>query len=155
VVGGFFESEDENPRGHPVTFRFRSRARLRKIAELIVVEVESAKKPGRIDSCFDLDSGETNGRLTPGGIFTLTGNKLKVMGDNPECGLYFVSALDPDKRFKVAAKLAVNVSSRLCGVVPVMPDGDYHIVIASQYTVGGKALKTPRLIASDFTVKVQ
>jgi hypothetical protein len=154
AVGGFFESENESPVGHPVTFRFRSRARLRKIAKSIVVEVESAKKPGRIESCFDLDSGETNGRITPGGIFTLSGSKLKVAGDDPECGVCFVSALDPDKRFKVASRLAVNVSSRLCGVVPAMPEGDYHIVIASQYTIGGIPLKTPRTIASDFKLTI-
>jgi hypothetical protein len=154
AVGGLFKSEDESPAGHPVTFRFRSRARLREIAKSVVVEVEKAKKPGRIEGCFDLDSGETNGRLTPGGIFTLSGGKLKVAGDDPECGIYFVSALDPDKRFKVASRLAVNISSRLCGVVPAMPEGDYQIVIVSQYTVGGIPLKTPRSITSDFTVKV-
>jgi hypothetical protein len=154
VVGGFFESEHESPQGHTVAFRFRSRARLRKIAKSVVVEVESAKGPGRIDSFYDLDSGETDGRVTPGGIFTLSGKKLKVTGDDPECGIYFVSALDPGKRFKVASRLAVNVSSKLCGVVPAMPAGDYHIAIVTQYTVGGIPLKTPRSIAGGFTVKV-
>ena len=154
MVPGTF-AENESVRDHPVTFRFRVRAPLRKIAKLIEVEVETAKRPGRIESCFDLDSGEVNGRITPGGIFTVTGNKLKVMGDNPECGLYFVSALDPGLRFKVTAKFALNVSTKVCGVVPAMPAGDYHIVIVTQYTVGGIALKTPRTITSAFTVGLQ
>jgi hypothetical protein len=154
VVGGFFGSEDESASGHPVTFRFRVRARLRKIAKSIEVEVVTAKRPGRIESCFDLDSGEVNGQITPGGIFTVTGSKLKVLGDNPECGLYFASALDPDRRFKVTRKFALNVSSRVCGVAPAMPAGDYHIVIVSQYTVGGTPLKTPRTTTSDFKLTI-
>jgi len=152
VVGGFFESEHESAVGHPVKFRFRVRAPLRRIADLIEIEVESAKEPGRIESFFDLDSGEVNGRITPGGIFTVAGSKLKVAGDNPECGLYFTSALDPGRRFKARAKFAVNVSARVCGVAPAMPAGDYHIVVVSQYTIGGIPLKTPRTITSDFKV---
>ena len=153
VVGGFFGSEHESARGHPVTFRFRVRGPLRRIAKLIEIVVESPTEPGRIETCFDLDSGEANGRITPGGIFTVTGSKLKVEGDNPECGLYFVSALDPARRFKARAKFAVNVSARLCGVAPPsLPEGDYHIVIVSQYTSGGIPLKTPRTITSEFTV---
>jgi len=155
VVGGFFESEYESARSHPVTFRFRIRAPFRKIAKLIEVEVENAKYPGLIDSCLDLDSGEANGRVTPGGIFSVSGSKLKVAGDDPECGLYFASALDPDLRFKAKAKFAVNSSARLCGVVPPAPPGDYRIVIVSQYTVGGIPLKTPRSISSAFTVRVE
>jgi len=154
VVGGFFESEHESARGHPVTFRFRVRAPLRKIAKLIEIEVEGAKEPGRIDNCFDLESGEVNGRITPGGIFTVTGSKLKVMGDNPECGIYFASALESGRRFKVTRKLALNVSSKVCGIVPALPAGDYHIIIVSQYTVGGIALKTPRAITSAFKLTI-
>jgi len=154
VVGGFFESEHESARGHPVTFRFRTRAPLRALAKEIEIEVESAKGPGRIESCFDLDSGEMNGRITPGGIFTVTGGKLKITGNAPDCGLYFASALDNGRRFKVTGKLAVNASSKLCGVAPPMPPGDYHIVIVSQYAVGGTPLKTPRMVVSEFTVGV-
>jgi len=88
-------------------------------------------------------------------IHVRTGSRLKVTGDNPEYGLYFASALDPGLRFKAAPKFAVNVSSRVCGVAPVLPTGDYHIVIVNQYTVGGTALKTPRTITGAFTVNVQ
>jgi hypothetical protein len=55
-----------------------------------------------------------------------------VTGDKPECGLYFVSKADPQKRFKVGRKLAWNVSTR----------------------VGGIDLKQPKTVKSGFNVEV-
>jgi hypothetical protein len=154
VVGGLFASGNEDPRRHPVRFRFRTRKPLRDIVRYIAVEVEGAADSSSIDSFIDVDSGETNECVTPGGIFTVTGRKIKVTGGSPDCGLYFVSMTDPRRYFKVSKKFAGNVSTRVSGVVPDLPAGEYRIEIKTQYTVGGIDLKKPRTIASGFSVRV-
>jgi hypothetical protein len=153
AVGGFFASENEDPRGHPVQFRFRARKPLRDLARYITVEADSTADSGCIDSFIDIDSGEVNGRVTPGGIFTVTGRKIKVTGSSRDCGLYFVSEADQRRRFKVNRKFAGNVNARVSGIVPALPAGKYHIEIRTQYTVGGIDLKQPRTVASGFAVR--
>jgi len=154
VVGGFFASEREDPGGHPVRFRFRARKPLNDIIRYISVEAEPKKGFGNIDSFIDTDSGETNGRATPGGIFFVTGKKIKVTGRG-NTGMYFVSNSDPLLRFKVSRNFAANTSARVSGIVPALPAGEYRIEIKTQYTVGGIDLKKPRTITSGFSVKVE
>jgi len=152
VVGGFFASEREDPDGHPVRFRFRARKMLNDLTRHIVVEAEPGPDFGSIASFIDFDSGETNGRATPGGIFAVTGRKIKVTGAG-DVGLYFVSKADPPSRFKAAGNFAVNTSARVSGVVPALPAGEYRIEIKTQYTVGGIDLKEPRVVAGGFCVR--
>lgn len=152
VVGGLFKSENEDPRGHPVRFRFRTRKPLGDLAQYIIVEAESGADCGLIDNFIDVDSGETNRCVTPGGIFTITGRKIKITGGSPDCGVYFVPKTG-SRRFKVTRKFAVNVSSKVSGIVPSLPAGKYRIEIKTQYTVGGINLKKPRTIISKFSVK--
>jgi len=153
VVGGFFASERENPRGHPVRFRFRTRKPLNDIVRHIAVEVDPSMDCGNIVSFIDFDSGKTNKCATPGGIFTITGRKIKITGKG-NVGLCFVSESDPLLRFKVSGKFAVNTSTRVSGVVPTLAAGKYYIEIKTQYTVGGIDLKEPKTIISGFTVNV-
>jgi len=152
VVGGLFRSENEDPGGHPVQFRFRARKPLRDLARYITVEVDAGADAGVIDSFIDTASGETNGRVTPGGIYTVTGRRIKVTGGSPDCGVYFVSESD-QRQFKVSGKLAINASGKVSGIVPPLPAGEYRIEIKTQYTIGGIDLKQPRTVASEFSVK--
>jgi hypothetical protein len=153
VVGGFFASEREDPSGHPVRFRFRARKPLNDIARNIAVDTEPGTGFGNIDSFIDTDSGETNGRVTPGGIFFITGKKIKITGRG-NTGLYFVSKPNPLLRFKAAGSFAANTSTRVSGIVPSLPAGEYRIEIKTQYTIGGIDLKEPRTVTSRFSVYV-
>jgi hypothetical protein len=152
-VGGFFERAEEPEREkHPVRFRFRTRERLRRLAEYIEIGVEQGDTAGCIERFVDADSSSVNRTVTPEGLFTLTGYKIKICGGNPDCGLYFVSTAQPSVRIKASANFAVNTSRRLIGRVPALPDGEYSLEIITQYTVGGKDLKEPRTVTSGFTL---
>jgi hypothetical protein len=156
TVGGIFESEDGEfePKKHPVSFRFRVRDPLRNLAQHIVIEVEGpADILGCIDSFTDAASGTANKTVTPGGLFSLAGRKIKVSGDNSECGVWFVSTARPPQRYKVSVALAENVSTKIIGLVPALPPGKYAVEVITQYTVGGKDLKGPRTVKSGFTLK--
>jgi hypothetical protein len=148
-VGGTFDkaTEGHDTGKHPVTFRFRTRAPLRALAEHIVVEVEGlADSSGYIDEFIDITTGAVNELLTPGGMFSVSGHKIKVEGDKPGVGVYFVSAADPSRRVKVEGHLAENTSSKLIGVIPALSAGAYTLEIVSQYSSGSNPLKEPRII---------
>ncbi|MDR1837160.1 MAG: DUF4469 domain-containing protein, partial [Treponema sp.] len=109
-VGGFFKSLNEEPdrERHPVRFRFRTRRPMRELSKYIEIEVEQADSGGCIDTFVDFDSASVNKTVTPGGLFIMTGIKLKVRGGNPECGLYFVSTEKPSVRIKASGVFSVN-----------------------------------------------
>jgi hypothetical protein len=149
-VGGTFDkvTEGHDAGKHPVTFRFRTRAPLRALAEHIVVDIEGlADSSGYIDEFVDITTGAVNETLTPGGMFSAAGHKIKVKGDNPEVGVYFVSAADPSQRVKVSGRLAENAASKLIGIIPAgLAAGAYTLEVVTQYTHGGAPLKEPRTI---------
>ncbi|MDR2194098.1 MAG: DUF4469 domain-containing protein [Treponema sp.] len=154
-VGGTFDKiiEGHNTQTHLITFRFRVREPLRALAKHIVVEVEGlADVQGYIDEFTDIRTESVNDALTPGGMFSITGHKIKVSGNNPETGIYFVSADDAGQRVKADEHLAENTASKLIGIIPALSAGKWKIEIKTQYTVGGKFLKEPRIIESGFVL---
>jgi hypothetical protein len=157
-VGGTFDKviEGHDTEKHPVSFRFRTRAPLRALAEHIVVEVEGlADVQGYIDEFTDVTTESVNDTATPGGQFSIAGHKLKVAGANPEVGLYFVPEAEAAGRVKVSGHLAENTASKLIGVIPALAAGKWQVEVKTQYTVGGTFLKEPRIIESPFTLTVQ
>jgi hypothetical protein len=156
VIGGLFESADEgfDPKEHKVGFRYRTGALLRAPAQAVVVELEGRMDTGGGITCFtDAASAMVNKRVTPDGFFTISGNKIKVKGDSPDCGVWFVSTTSPFRRYKVERALTENVSTKVIGMVPPLPAGKYVVEIKTCYTVGGIDLKQPKTIKSGFTLK--
>jgi hypothetical protein len=157
-IGGTFDkiTADQDTRKHPVQFHFRTRSPLRSLAEHIVVEVEGlANVSGYIDEFLDISTESVNDTLTPGGLFSVAGHKLKITGDKPERGMYFVSPDDASHAVKVSGPLAENTASKLIGLVPALAPGKWQVVVKTQYTVGGTVLKEPRVIESPFTLTVE
>jgi hypothetical protein len=153
VIGGLFESADEgfDPKKHTVSFRYRTGAPLRALAHEVVIELESANS--YIDCFADAESGSMNKTVTPGGFFTATGRKIKVTGESPGCGVWFVSKTRRERRYKVERALAENTSAKVIGMVPALPAGEYFVEIKTCYTVGGKDMKELRAVKSGFTVR--
>jgi hypothetical protein len=86
-VGDTFDkiTEGHDAKKHPVTFRFRTRAPLRALAEHIVVDVEGlADVTGYIDEFTDITTGEVNDALTPGG--DVRHGRTQDKGSRRRCG---------------------------------------------------------------------
>jgi hypothetical protein len=149
-VGGTFDkvTESHDAKKHPVTFHFRSRAVLRALAKHIMVEVEGlADVQGYIDEFIDITTEAVNETLTLGGMFSVTGHKIKIAGDKPTVGIYFVSVADTEQRVRVEGRLAENAASKLIGVIPAsLETGTYTLEVVTQYAHGGALLKEPRTI---------
>ncbi|MDR2364009.1 MAG: DUF4469 domain-containing protein [Spirochaetaceae bacterium] len=150
-VGGTFDKVTEELQlgKHPITFRFRTRAPLRAlVAEHIDVGVEGlAAVAGHIDEFIDVSTEAVNETLVPGGIFTISGHKIKIAGDNPEVGVYFIPVAGPDQRIKVSGNLAENPSVKLIGVIPPeLAAGTYRLEVVTQFSGGNNTLKEPWVI---------
>ena len=72
-----------------------------------------------------MHTGVIDETLTPGGMMTISGHKIKVAGDSPDVGVYFVSKAD-GSRVKVTERLAENGVSKVIALIPAsLPAGTY------------------------------
>jgi hypothetical protein len=156
-IGGTWESltETYSPAKHPVRFTFRALKPLRDLASRIEVLIEGeAATAGYIAEITDITTEAVNETLTPGGMFSLAGHKIKIAGDNADCGVYFADAANSAQRVKVAGRLAENTPGKIIGIVPALGAGQWRVVLVTQYSTGSNLLKAPRTIefASFLTV---
>jgi hypothetical protein len=99
-----------------------------------------------------------NDRFTPGGVIEVRGYNLRIEGDNPSCGLWFVDENGNETR---AETIIENKPSRLLAMIPNLTTAAYQIKVVSQFTGGGTLLKTPKtftyqkkISAEKLTIKV-
>jgi hypothetical protein len=155
-IGGTFNSAAEihDHKKHPITFRFTERNKLRNIIKNIEVVVEGmADTGGYIDEFIDQEEGFINGQFLPNNMFAVHGHKIKIAGDDPSCGVYFVPVLDPAQAVKVS-RIGDNNPTRITGITPNTGHIQNKIEIRTQYTgVPDKFLKTPRIITSSFILE--
>ena len=156
AIGGVFDSENEpfDPEKNPISFTFRTRGKLRRLADFITVEVEGlADADGFIAEFLDVEAKSSGAFYIPGNMFVITGGKLKVAGDDPACGVYFVPVDDPSKAVKVE-HLADNTRVKIIGKAPRTGYQNNRIEIRTQYAgSSGIFLKEPRVITGDFILE--
>jgi exoribonuclease R len=155
-VGGTFNSDKDvhDHKKHPITFRFRTRKPLVELARTIAVEVLGlADVNGYIDEFIDTDKNSVNALFAPGNQFILHGHKIKVAGDNPRVGVYFVPIDEPERRVKVT-RIAENTANKIIGIVPPSSGFDSNrIEIHTQFSGSANTfLKAPRVITSGFVI---
>jgi hypothetical protein len=78
----------------------------------------------------------------------ITGHKLKVEGEDPSCGVWFVAEAG-GARTKVAENLGLNRSAELMAQIPALPAGKYRLEVVTLFSGGGTPLKAPRTIKAD------
>lgn len=155
-VGGSFENarEPHDPEKHPVSFRFRTLSKLRRLIDDITVSVEGiSDASGWIDEFTDIDENESNSIFVPGNMFVIHGSKIKIAGDDPGVGVYFVSAGNPANAVKVY-RIAENTSTKIIGISPQTSFQDCKIEVRTQYSGSTtNLLKAPRIITGDFILE--
>ena len=154
-IGGTFDNarESHDPEKHPISFRFRTLSKLRRLIDQITVSIEGiADVPGWIDSFEDTDEGESNSIYVPGNLFIVQGSKIKLAGDDPQVGVYFVPVDNPANAVKVS-RIAENIAAKIIGVAPHTGAAQNRIEIRTQYSGATILLKEPRVITSDFILE--
>jgi hypothetical protein len=155
-IGGTFTSPNDvqDNKKHPISFRFRQSAKLRSLIEHIAVEIEGmAAVSGYIDEFLDHEENSVNSMYLPEDHFVLTGHKIKIAGDDPGCGMFFVPT-DPQFRTTKVTSIVENSPTRIIGVIPETEGLANRIEIRTQYAGSGNTtLKAPRIITSSFTLE--
>jgi hypothetical protein len=102
-----------------------------------------------IAELLDLRTRSVNDQLTPGRNAKISGGKLKVEGDDPACGVYFVNEADGTRVKVDSADIVENQNAHLLIIIPALAAGTYRLEVSTQYSGGNKPLKTPRTAAFD------
>ena len=109
------------------------RPQLRALASKITIEIEGiAETAGYIDEVLDIHTGSIDDAITSGGMFAVSGHKIKVSGGDASVGVYFVNTAD-GSRTKVGEHFAENSVSKIIALVPALNVGGYTLEIVSQY----------------------
>jgi len=155
-IGGTFNSEKEayEPKKNPVCFKFRPRLPLHNLVKYITVDITGvADGNAFIDEFIDRDENSVNEIFSPGNMFCINGNKIKLAGDDPSCGVFFVPVTDPSKAVKVI-RIGENSASTVTGIAPDTHYQYNRIEIRTQYSGSTTTfLKAPRSIVSDFVLE--
>lgn len=155
-IRGVFDSPAEkfNPEKHALFFEFTQGAQMRKEIANIDVEIMGlADSSGAILQVTDVKSGLVDDVLTPGRNLRIAGSKIKVAGDKPGNGVFFVNMADETRTAVEADEIVTNNPSELIIVIPALPAGEYRLEVVTQYSPGA-LLKSPRAITFDKTLTV-
>ena len=153
-IGGKFDNAGEayDPEKNPISFRFRTLAKLRRLIDQITVSIEGiADVSGSIYDFLDTDEDASRSIYVPGNIFIVHGSKIKLAGNDPQVGIYFVPVDNPAQAVKVT-RIPENTAARIIGVAPSTGAQQCRIEIRTQYT-GSILLKAPPVITSDFILE--
>ncbi|MDR0644182.1 MAG: DUF4469 domain-containing protein, partial [Treponema sp.] len=152
-IKGVFTGPTEgfDPARHTVAVEFRQGAELRRELGMVGVDILGKAESGFfIAEVLDLRTRSVNDLLTPGRNAKISGGKLKVEGEDPTCGVYFVNAADGSKVKVDEADIVENVSAHVLIVIPALSAGTYRLEVRTQFTGGGdRFLKTPRAAVFD------
>ena len=109
-----------------------------------------------ISGTTDIATRATDRTATPGYPFTVEGNYLKLVGDDPAVGITIVSEEGTETRVD-SGMVAVNEPKKLVFVLPAgLAEGTYTLRIATQYNGSntGTLRKTPRVVESPLYIGV-
>ena len=145
-IKGVFYSPNEqfDPRRHTLLFQFNQGEKLRKELPAIEVRILGVADSGiGIVQVTDVKSGSVNDLLTPNRTLKIAGSKLKLVGEHPSVGVYFVDRTTGE-RFRVdPSDIVINNPSELIVTIPELVAGAYTLEVTSQFG-GTLPLKEPR-----------
>ncbi|WP_346983678.1 DNA-binding domain-containing protein [Chryseobacterium sp. POE27] len=157
TIRGVFDSPSEtfNKDKHSIIFQFNQGEKLRVEIPNIEVEILGvAEASAIILQVTDVKSGSVNDLLTPGRNLKIAGSKIKVAGNDPFVGVFFVNTTSNVRTIVEESDMVTNNPSELIVVVPPLPAGTYHLEVVTQYA-GSIMLKEPRTAVFDRELTVQ
>jgi len=156
-IKGVFAGPNEkfNPSKHTVMFDFKQGSLLRKELGAVAVDITGvAAVAAYIAQVTDIKTGSINDMLTPGRNLRINGGRIKITGDNPANGIFFVNQ-DTQARLRVEdSDTVINNRSELMIIIPLLAAGTYKVEVVTQYG-GTTPLKEPRTALFDKLLTVQ
>lgn len=157
LIRGVFDSQTEtfNSAKHTILFQFNQGEKLR--AEIPTIEVNIlgvADSSSVILQVTDVKSGSVNDLLTPNRNLKISGNKIKIVGEDVANGVYFVDTTTQARTVVDATDIVTNNPSEVIIVTPALAAGTYTIEVVTQFAQGS-LLKEPRTAGLEKTLTVQ
>ncbi|NJK95770.1 MAG: DUF4469 domain-containing protein [Bacteroidetes bacterium] len=146
LIKGVFDSKTEkfDPKKHSVLFQFNQGELLRNEIPTIEVEIMGLAEVGSfIGLVTDIKTGTINELLTPGRNLKINGSKLKLAGENPAVGIYFINQATNEATKVDTSDIVTNSPSELMILIPALAAGSYKLEVVTQYAVSS-LLKEPR-----------
>ncbi len=144
-ISGVFDSPLDSFDGnrHKLNINVTKGILLRDTEKKVKFEKTNTISPmPQIQEVKDSVSGLVNEILTPKGVIEVYGYNLKIEGDDPACGLWFITDDGSENKAEV---LIENKPSKILAMIPELLPGGCRIKIATQFTGGGTMLKSPRI----------
>ncbi|MDR0491469.1 MAG: DUF4469 domain-containing protein [Oscillospiraceae bacterium] len=156
-ISGHFESPHDtvDHEKHKVSVRFSARKQLRDIQKKTTIEIIGvADTNGFIDYLIDHEEHDArHNSYVPGNMIAIYGSKIKITGDDPANGVYFVPIDDPSQAVKMT-RLGENNPKKITGIAPDTQHAYNRIEIRTQFNGSNNSfLKEPRIIVSLFTTE--
>jgi DNA-binding domain/Domain of unknown function (DUF4469) with IG-like fold len=151
TIRGVFDNPSEtfNKDKHSIIFQFNQGEKLR--AEIPNIEVEIlgvAESSAVILQVIDVKSGSVNDLITPGRNLKIAGSKIKVVGNDPFIGVFFVNSTSGVRTMVEESDMVTNNPSELIVVIPALPAGTYQLEVVTQFA-DSSILKQPRTALLD------
>lgn len=154
-IKGVFDSPDESfdPEKHRIKLVFLENEKLREALSGIEIQIIGpAKSNLYITQVTDVKSGAINTTLTPTYSLKISGSMLKLAGDHPDVGVYFINHETGERTKPDSTDIIQNQHSELIVRIPELIAGDYWLEITTQYTTSG-IRKQPHTTTFDFPLK--
>jgi hypothetical protein len=153
-ISGVFDGplDTFDPNRHKLNINLTKGVLLREAEKK--VKLVKTNKPAplpQIQEVKDSVSGAVNDRLTAGGVVELRGYSLKIEGDSPACGLWFVAEGGQETK---AVTVIENKPSRILAMIPVLSAGNYQMKVVTQFSGGGRFLLNPKIFVYPKTLTV-
>ena len=147
-IGGVFEGADDafDASRHKFCVNLLKGRLLKATQSDVALEKTAERGPSAaILEVRDASSGTSNLQITRGGVVEVAGAGIKIAGDDTSCGLWFVCGGQEVK----AQVIVQNKPSCIVAVVPTLPEGvaECEVKVATQFSGGGKPVKTPKTCA--------
>lgn len=136
---------------HKIKVNVRKGLVLRNAEKRIKISKVNAPSPQpQIIEIKDSVRGTSDNILTSRGAVEIAGINIKITGDNPEIGLYFVAEDGTESK---AVTIISNKPSQIIALIPSLAAGKYKIKLLTQFS-GSNLLKEPKIVVSPkvFTV---
>jgi hypothetical protein len=156
LIRGVFHSikEQFNPNKHSILFAFFQGPELRKELSSVEIEIEGlAEAAFYILQVTDVKTGSVDDLLTPNRNLRVSGDKLKIAGDNEANGIYFTNQATGERTEVDTSDIVDNNPSELLIVTPALAAGTYKLEITTQFS-GSHPLKEPRTTVFDKVLTV-
>jgi hypothetical protein len=139
-ISGVFDGATDmfDPARHRLNVNVIKGSVLREAEKRVKLSKISAPSPQpQILEVKDSVSGKVDSTLTARGAVEIAGINIKLSGDKPETGLYFVAKNGTETK---AVTIVSNKPSQVIALIPALAKGVYTIKIVTQYS-GSNLLK--------------